>query len=522
MELIDEDDWHPGDEFGYDVELPPRQRWEREQMIASGRYSENQIRALTYALKAEICFDNLRDREAVCLAMSAMELDPECTDAYRVHYRMHQEYPQIESDSLNCFYRELLYTMRDRRWLPLLQAYPGKAYEHFELQPYLRLLHSIAASSIIAEKYNVSLFALEEIIRTDHEDQTHARDYLIFNYLTLFGRRKNLKIPLVERTQAQLDAFRQVRFPGAARPLFDPRKPSIGERWLRIFQLHQRSCEWRDLAKAEHRKDKALITFVFEESQPTPRRDHRRICRDADSLRVALIQFPDLQKQLHDLLRGRPDGFDDSAIKAAEKKWVDHSRTSKADSGQMAYDSLEEAREKHRNGDTDGAIFMFAQSRRWFVRTIEPAERWYLSAPFSVSSNRATLSEKVKQWSLARLDTRFTLIQQPDHIRSYERLPRIVDGLYATDLVPKCVQLVKEVKAKPQRSMQEWRKLAARGIALTSLAAIVESRLGILTEERFQELIRVGIDDMYVPVNVGVDVLPVLPWLTAADMEQMP
>jgi hypothetical protein len=38
--------------------------------------------------------------------------------------------------------------------------------------------------------------------------------------------------------------------------------------------------------------------------------------------------------------------------------------------------------------------------------------------------------------------------------------------------------------------------------------------MGRLTQEKRQELIRVGIDDMYTPVNFRPDIIDCLPWIS--------
>ena len=63
-------------------------------------------------------------------------------------------------------------------------------------------------------------------------------------------------------------------------------------------------------------------------------------------------------------------------------------------------------------------------------------------------------------------------------------------------------------------------KIAAVALAsLMSVSAIAYSRLGKLTEAKRQHLIEVGIEDMYTSINVPLDILPQLPWLTEKDIE---
>jgi hypothetical protein len=122
---------------------------------------------------------------------------------------------------------------------------------------------------------------------------------------------------------------------------------------------------------------------------------------------------------------------------------------------------------------------------------------------------------------LALLDTRIALSLAPDHVRSYERMIGIAEGLKAPRLAKRLKELVAEVKKKAVRSSGEWHRLAARAIGICSLPAIILDRIGKLTEERIEEFVRVGIEDHYTPVTVGPDILPPLPWLTEDDIEQL-
>jgi hypothetical protein len=187
----------------------------------------------------------------------------------------------------------------------------------------------------------------------------------------------------------------------------------------------------------------------------------------------------------------------------------------------MGYEFLENGREGLRNKEYESSYFMFLQARRNFVQAMRPGERFYMNAPFMVSSNRATCLERSASWPIALIDTRFTLIMQPNHMKSYERLPMIADGMNAPQLHAYVSIFLSQVKEEPNRSMQEWKRLAARAIALISLPAIIMSRLGLLNESTIKYLTRVGIEDMYETVNVTADILPPLPWLTEADVEQL-
>ena len=109
---------------------------------------------------------------------------------------------------------------------------------------------------------------------------------------------------------------------------------------------------------------------------------------------------------------------------------------------------------------------------------------------------------------------------KPDHIRSYERCPKIAEKFNADELKKMLEDLVKVVKVGyRERSLNEWKRIAARAVALIYLRAIVMSRIGKLDEEKIQEMMKNGIEDMYTPCNVGADVMEPLPWLSDNDIE---
>ena len=186
----------------------------------------------------------------------------------------------------------------------------------------------------------------------------------------------------------------------------------------------------------------------------------------------------------------------------------------------MAFDFLERGRTAHRSQNYPKAITLFTMSKRYFVEAMKPAQRWYLNAPFALLSNRGTCAEYCNQWTLARHDTRFTLMMKPDHIRSYQRLPKIAQQFNAPKLKVMLEDLLKIVKfGYRERSENEWLKLARKAVALISLRAIVLSRIDRLDEKKIEELINDGIEDMYTSCNVGADVMEPLPWLGDNDVE---
>ena len=197
-------------------------------------------------------------------------------------------------------------------------------------------------------------------------------------------------------------------------------------------------------------------------------------------------------------------------------------RDFKAQMYKMGNDFLERGRNALRNNQISKALTLFTMSKRYFVETMKPSQRWYTNAPFAIVSNRGACAAKHSYWLLSLHDARFTLLLQPDHIRTYERLPLIVSAFDSQDLKQELLNLSNIVKVKPgERSRQEWQEIANRAIGLSSLIVIICSRLGKLTDEIRNEAIALGIQDMYIPCTLTPDIMDPLPWLSEKDMETL-
>jgi hypothetical protein len=190
----------------------------------------------------------------------------------------------------------------------------------------------------------------------------------------------------------------------------------------------------------------------------------------------------------------------------------------KFESANMLSAFLEQGRQKHRDRSYKEAIAMLTLAKRSIVEAMQPSHRWYTNANFAIVSNRASCAEACKHWWLCRADTRMTLVMAPNHIRSYERLPRIADAFHAKELAAELINFVKTVKSVADRPIGEWRRFTRTAVALISIPALMHSRMGTLTQELREELLEIGIEDIYTPVNVEFDVLPPLPWLTEDDL----
>jgi hypothetical protein len=167
------------------------------------------------------------------------------------------------------------------------------------------------------------------------------------------------------------------------------------------------------------------------------------------------------------------------------------------------------------------ALMVLTCAQRAILESMKPGMRWDPNTPFQVISNRAMAAERLCAWNLCRHDTRLTLFLKNDHMRSYDRLPLLAEKFLAFQLKEELVRFVAEIKKAPPATTGGWRAAARTAIALISITGIMASLAGSLTPELREELERVGIDDMYTPVNVGADVLDYLPWLGEEHCESL-
>lgn len=516
----------PGDDIQTSYELKPELKWERHQMIKTNKYTNDQILAFTLANKADMMLENSSRIDSIAFsidfAFRAFKLDPLCIDALRVMNKLMLKIPQADHDTIICCYRELLLAFRNLIYNEILFEHPGDAIHQYKLHSYVRILRDIANAAITSEKNEVAVYAYEEMLKTDNADFHSARLYLVLSYLKIVGRINRLGGVFTRRTREQLQKLVEATLPHSDGPLFEGDSDTVVYRWLRlILAFHDKENDkFITLAKEEEEKAPGLIRYLFDETKLQYMKGTDEMKQFAEPLHFTLIEWPDFIIELHNTLRTEDKKFNQTIMRFVPAYSDCSCSNFKTQMGKMGFDFLERGRNAQRSGNYIKAIALFTMSKRYFVEAMKPSQRWYLNAPFALVSNRGTCCENCKQWALARHDTRFTLLMKPDHVRSYERLPKIAAEFYAMELKDMLLELLKYVKSDIRgRSMNEWRRLAQKGIALTSIQAIVLSRLGKLDEEKINELMLVGIEDMYTSCNSSGDILPPLPWLTDDDIE---
>jgi hypothetical protein len=448
----------------------------------------------------------------------AISFDPLCFDAQRLVAHACLGGAKIDGDSVMCADRELLFCFREFGILDALQAFPGQASDHFELAPYARLLNDIARTAIFYERFDVATFALEELIRCDRTDVSNAQALLLC-YFGMIGQSKTGHGSELPRTEAHLKALLRAKLPHSEWPLFDRNNPEAGERWIRIVRRFESGLEYFSLVRNEAAETPWIIDFLLGHVDLADEGDHV-VFELADFLKFAMRQYPAFLTDLHDHVERPNLDFEYRMYDHAHRHFDSGARSVKAKCVHVALGLLEEGRQKMIARELSKARDLLSNAKHQTRDAMRPSQRWYMSASFAVSSNRATVLDQQENWTALRIDTRFTLLAAPDHLRSYQRLSRIAEA-YNTDLSVYLRPLNREVASPKKKSMAQWRKLANRAIALMSLAAIIHARRGSLTPEKLEELEHVGIEDLYSPLTVGADIMPTLPWLTPADLEEL-
>jgi hypothetical protein len=387
----------------------------------------------------------------------------------------------------------------------------------------------MASHTILTERPDIAILALEESLRIDHEDHLFARETLAFAYLKMIGRSRRKQPLPIARDLTHLDSLLNCHFPESRFPLFD-RSPSTPDwynadlmvlRWASLILSYDKDrIDFEEQAKAESETCPWVFSVLFDEiprilQWPVSPDNHvqRNANRIVATIAACLADWPDLLLALRRALRQSGESAGGSPAMSLPTEMTPRTRAGRAALAGAAEQFLDKGRESLKARAYREAFILFSTSKRYYFGALAPSGRMYVNTPFQVCSNRAMAAERLAFWQVCRHDTRFTLALRNDHWRSYLRLALVVGQFGAAGLAQQLGRMVKEIEQNRPGSESGWRKYARRAIAMTSMSAIVAAKLGCLGEERIEELVRVGVDDMFAPVNVGGDVMECLPWV---------
>ena len=516
----------PGDSDYPKYNLPPFLASERMFNSMSGEVSPSKERAFTIANKATCALEQHDFKTAEKMGVHAVTIDPECVDGWRILCRCINQVG--DGDTVITATREVLNFARTTEEVKeCLESEPGMFYSMHTTRNYMRILTDMGSTALQSEQLDVSLMTYEEMIRLNHNDNTGARDPLLACYIKLLGRINSFPNTKPVRTFEQVDAFINLKWNGEG--IFEDDNLSV--RWYNMIKAYAKKQNWKELAKAEYKKNDLMFKVAFNELDvneiPAESPYGFMVGSKSDDVRArgymlkeALRDWPSFLLDCYKLLRNKLPVDFVSYVKGQTPD-PENELTPEYKMGMhaIAENFLESGRKALRGHDFLGTIKNCTLAKRGYFEGSQPSRRWYLHAPFAIASNRATAATALSMWNLARIDTRFTLQMKPDHERSYYRLVKIAEAFSAKQLIPVFKKMGEDVKENPPKTEEEWKELAKVAIGLLSIPAIVLAAKNKLTEAERQRLINVGIDDMYTTVNFPADVTPVLPYLKETDLE---
>lgn len=503
----------PGDEILPDIKIPPPIQYERKLWIEEQNPPESEIRAFTIAAKAGVYFYRRNFKEAERIAWTALPINPQSMDAWRLLAITITQNCGTDGDSVVVAHREVLDYFR-----PIFI----QQYEDFNgdppiyvVRPFTRLLVSLGAASRDCEQYDTAVFAFEEAMRIDKQDHMRVYEPLLFMYIKMARKNK------LDPESYPIRSFEH------ANNLIKERKLSedlMVVRWVRMTEAYLNDGDWQTLVKAEWKRCKYLFQILFEDipgvwPKPGVDDDEQAAFRLSQPARRCIKDWIEFIIECQALVATpKPTWAEDIRSEAPllSKDLTRDTRSRMATMGQMY---LEKGRQALTNHKYHEAQTFFTMCKRYYLEALLPSHRFYTNAPFACVSNRATACQAEDLWNLCRIDTRWTLLMKPDHTRSYYRLPKMMEVYNCPQLKEIFSQIVDDIKENPEKSAPEWRAIANKVIGLLSVKAIILSILGQLTEEIQENLILIGIDNFYINASIEPDIIPPCPWNNEDELE---
>ena len=482
-------------------------------------------RAFDLAEEASYALHDNDIQKASKFSFKAIRLDPDSVDGWRNLINCMKSY--CDEDTVICALRE---TIKFTRHIfdEIITNYPGCFWGISQTRPFIRLLLELANISYESGRLDIAIYTYEEIIRLNHSDNTGVRSALLACYFMAISRLRRDPSFRPVRTFQHAEALMNANLDDED-PLFE--SDNIVVRWANIVLAYERKENWQELCKKEYDKNPITFEVLFNEKalsdlEPefsfgyvvgVPSEDVRQ---HGDSIKGMMNGWPELLIQIYQLIRGDvPNKFKDDVLKAFQNAIPDVSKETKENLKSTGEMLLENGRESLKNKEFSKAYLFFTLSKRHWTDFSIPSQRAYLHMPFPVISNRATCAYFLSWFQALRVDIRFTLAIKPDHKNSYSKLVCIAKAYNAKPLIPEFEAIQNDVLQYPNKCPEEWSLLAKRTIGLLSASALNLAAKNELTEEKRAELIEVGIEDMFEPVNIRAEINPILPWLTPDDLE---
>lgn len=518
---------YEGDKDYVQYELPPLIKTERMLSSIQQGWTPEKERAFTIANKARSAMNQDNFDDASKMSYQALNIDPLCIDGWRNLSKILNKI--VDGDTVICNLREIINFSR-QLYHNEFNANNGMFYSMAHTRPYLRILTDIAMTSFQSDQLDVTIYAYEEMLRLNHNDDTGARNNLLACYLKIIGRIRRFPSTVPKRTIEQAEQLMNGQI--SSEPLFN--ESNLTYRWARLCISYLRDQNWKEIATEENKKNDLIFKVVFNEikvSQIPPENSNTTKNEPNDvkgneirvhgaMIREAMKDWPDFVIELCRLIKGRvSQNFTDEVMSNAPNPESELTEEHKLQMKMLGQHFLDQGRTDLTNKKFHQSIQEFTFAKRGAFEGSQPSRRWYLHAAFAIVSNRATAAAHLNLWDLVRIDTRYTIMMKPDHSRTYLRLPKIAEAFNAKQLFDDFQSIKQHVENNEVKNIDEWKDLSKTVIGLTSITAIAFAAAGILTEEKKEELIQIGIEDCYCSINVNPQ-YDVLPWLTPDQLEK--
>ena len=498
----------------------------RLEEMPKGILRRNQIPALKEALFAEERLISRKFHEARDHALLALMIDPLCIDSYRILYTILNDI--TDGDTALCGIREVINFARIYNNSFFDKSRELTGYSCLQLRPYVRLLLLYSDIGRQMGRIDLTTHTDEELLRIDPYDNMNTRYMLLADYIKIIGRIDRGEPTPVVRTVDHLTQLLNAKKPDN-NLLFSPPDDSSSNvlerlvQWARIFVAFIKNEDWKTPAKKELKESalllNVLVKFTLHENEEK-RLSSGCKCRNCTASKLAIYAFIDCP---HFMILMRRLYRKQSSIKFnvfARKKAPHCAFELTEESRKIAASKVEfyMSEAKHFGAENPKEAINYYSLARFYLIKSNIQKRWYTNSPSIVVSKRAYCAYLANKIELFRIDARFALMMNPTNPANYRFLDEIAEFFGAQYIAEQIRGITKKINKDTNK--QQFKIYAKMCIALLSMRALFEARLNRFTTNLFDELMEIGIEDMYTPVSSPKDKIELLPWITEDDLEK--
>jgi hypothetical protein len=237
-----------------------------DEELANAGASEAERRAYVHAKEAlrEISPSYISDRRVI----AALSEYPLSVAGHRISCSFFQHLHVLLGSDLDThvgLFRESLYFLRGHFYSELSRTAANRS-SSIRIRGIVRFIMSFAQCTVIADRPEVAIYALEEALRIDHEDHFFAREKLLLCYLKLVGRKRTFSLLPIDRGMDDVTRLLDCHFSESLFPLFD-RNPSTKSWYNQDLMV----LRWADIILKFSDGDAARSLEVVPETAPNRR-----------------------------------------------------------------------------------------------------------------------------------------------------------------------------------------------------------------------------------------------------------